>query len=402
MKADMLIVHGGAPTAVMNASLYGAIKAAQESGEVGRILGARGGSRAILRGDFLDLSALDEETLELLPSTPASYIGTSRDPIEKEEYARIVDILLEKHIRYVLFNGGNGSMDSCGKLAHAAAQNPRARDLRIIGIPKTIDNDIAVTDHAPGFGSAARYLAASVAELARDVASLPIHVCIVESMGRNAGWLTAASALAAFQTASGCPGQSSPPLGPHLIYVPEIPFDEERFLDEAKTLYDRMGGVLVVASEGLKNREGAPIVPPVFQVGRSVYYGDVSAYLCALVIRKLGIKARSEKPGILGRCSIAHQSPLDKEEAIRAGEAAVQATLSGQSAAMIGFRRLSSEPYRAETILVPIEEVMLHERKLPLEYVDTENNGIRASFLDWCRPLIGGQLTPFAIPVGPV
>jgi len=122
MKADMLIVHGGAPTAVMNASLYGAIKAAQESGEVGRILGARGGSRAILREDFLDLSALDEETLELLPSTPASYIGTSRDPIEKEEYARIVDILLEKHIRYVLFNGGNGSMDSCGKLAHAAAQ----------------------------------------------------------------------------------------------------------------------------------------------------------------------------------------------------------------------------------------------------------------------------------------
>jgi len=131
MKADMLIVHGGAPTAVMNASLYGAIKAAQESGEVGRILGARGGSRAILRGDFLDLSALDEETLELLPSTPASYIGTSRDPIEKEEYARIVDILLEKHIRYVLFNGGNGSMDSCGKLAHAADPKPQARDLRI-------------------------------------------------------------------------------------------------------------------------------------------------------------------------------------------------------------------------------------------------------------------------------
>jgi len=314
MKADMLIVHGGAPTAVMNASLYGAIKAAQESGEVGRILGARGGSRAILREDFLDLSALDEETLELLPSTPASYIGTSRDPIEKEEYARIVDILLEKHIRYVLFNGGNGSMDSCGKLAHAAAQKPdQARDLRHRRHSQDGRQRYRGDGPRAGFREC-RALSGGFRRRTRAGCRVPADPRVhVESMGRNAGWLTAASALATCQAASGSPGRGSPPLGPHLIYVPEIPFDEERFLDEAKTLYDRMGGVLVVASEGLKNREGAPIVPPVFQVGRSVYYGDVSAYLCALVIQKLGIKARSEKPGILGAAPLPTSRPWTRK-----------------------------------------------------------------------------------------
>lgn len=402
MSGSMLIVHGGAPTAVMNASLYGAIHAAKESGEVGRVLGARHGARAILAGDYLDLSSMPEDELELMPRTPASHIGTSRFPIENEDYPRLVDALIDHGIRYLLFNGGNGTMDTCGKLARAASHNPRAAGLRIVGIPKTIDNDLAGTDHAPGFGSAARYLAASVAELARDVASLPIHVCIVESMGRNAGWLTAASALGCDTgPAPGAPPVSTrPPLGPHLIYVPEVPFDEEKFLDEAKTLYDRVGGVVVVASEGLKDAQGKPIVPPVFQVGRSVYYGDASAYLCSLVIRRLGIKARSEKPGILGRCSIAHQSSVDRDEAILAGAEAARAAISGHSAVMIGFKRLSSVPYRMETTLVPIEETMLRERTLPLEYLNPARNGVDESYLEWCRPLIGGPLATFTSPMG--
>lgn len=379
----MLIVHGGAPTAVMNASLYGAILAARHTGIAGRVYGARGGSRGILSGDFIDLSALEDERLEELPGTPSSFIGTSRFPVEEADYVRIVDRLVERDIRYLLFNGGNGSMDTCGKIARVVAQRAPGSGIRVAGIPKTIDNDLAVTDHAPGFGSAARYLAASVAELAQDVASLPIHVCIIESMGRNAGWLTAASSLA------GKPG-------PHLVYVPEIPFDEERFLDEARSLYDRVGGVVVVASEGLKGLDGKPIVPPIFQTGRSVYYGDVSAHLCGLVIRRLGIKARSEKPGILGRCSIAHQSSVDREEAILAGHEAALAVFSGATSVMVGFRRLSSRPYRCETMLIPIEEVMLSERLLPLDFVSEEKNGIREAYLDWCRPLLGGALPSFA------
>jgi len=385
MKDKLLIVHGGAPTAVMNASLYGAIRAAKASGEVGKVLGARGGTRGVLEGDYIDLSALPEGTLEALPSTPASFIGTSRFPIEAVDYDRIVDSLVRDGIRYLLFNGGNGSMDSCGKIAQAVARRAPGSGIKVVGTPKTIDNDIAVTDHAPGFGSAARYLAASVAELSQDIASLPIHVCVVESMGRNAGWLTAASALARRGS-----------LGPHLIYVPEVAFDEEKFLDEAKSLFERLGGVVVVASEGLRDKDGLPIVPPVFRTGRSVYYGDVSAHLCGLVIRRLGIKARSEKPGILGRCSIAHQSGLDREEAILAGSEAAAAALSGETGVMVAFRRLSSVPYRCETFLAPIEEVMLHERALPREYLSPALNGIQDSYLDWCRPLVGGDLAAFA------
>lgn len=400
MSGTMLIVHGGAPTAVMNASLYGAIRAARESGEVDRVLGARHGARAIFSGDYIDLSAMPEEQLALLPRTPASFIGTSRFPIEEEDYPRLVDALADQGIRYLLLNGGNGTMDTCGKLARAAVRTPRAAGLRIVGIPKTIDNDLAGTDHAPGFGSAARYLAASVAELARDVASLPIHVCIVESMGRNAGWLTAASALARDVSALARDASAQPALGPHLIYVPEVPFDEERFLDEAKTLYDRVGGVVVVASEGLKDAQSKPIVPPVFQTGRSVYYGDASAHLASLVIRRLGIKARSEKPGILGRCSIAHQSPVDREEAILAGAEAARAAIGGQSAVMVAFKRILSAPYRVETTLVPIESAMLRERTLPLDYLNTARNGVDESYLEWCRPLIGGPLASFASPAG--
>ncbi len=406
MKRDsMVIVHGGAPTAVINASLYGAIQAAKDSGLHGAVYGARGGARGIIDGDFVDLSALPEETLEALPRSPASFIGTSRYPVEEGDYARIVDILVERKIGYLLFTGGNGSMDTCGKIARAVESRAPGSGIRVVGIPKTIDNDIAVTDHAPGFGSAARYLAASVAELAQDIASLPIHVCVIESMGRNAGWLTAAAALAS-PGAMDSPGEASfganpdtrpgAPLGPHLIYLPELPFDEERFLDEAKALYGRLGGVVVVASEGLKGKDGAPIVPPVFRSGRSVYYGDVGAHLAALVIRRLGIKARSEKPGVLGRCSIAHQSALDREEAILAGGEAVRAALSGETGVMVGFRRVSSTPYRCETFLIPVEELMLKERTLPSEYLNAGGNGVAAEYLEWCRPLLGGPLATFA------
>ncbi len=393
MKSGMLIVHGGAPTAVMNASLHGAITAAKASGAVGAIYGARGGSQAILTGDYADLSSLPDETMERLPFTPGSFVGTSRFPIEESAYEAIADRLVEQGVGYLLFTGGNGSMDACGKIARAAARRPATRHIRVTGIPKTVDNDLAVTDHAPGFGSAARYLAASVAELAQDIASLPIHVCIVESMGRNAGWLTAASALALPPARDGC---SDGPLGPHMICVPEVAFDEEAFLDRVKSLYDRLGGVLVVASEGLRGKDGKPIVPPIFQSGRSIYYGDVSAHLCALVIKRLGIKARGEKPGCLGRCSIAHQSSVDREEAEVAGREAVAAALAGETAVMVGFRRLSTAPYRCETFLIPVEEVMLRERTLPLEYVSAAGGRITDDYLEWCRPLIGGPLAGFA------
>lgn len=383
MTANALIVHGGAPTAVINASLYGVVREAKKHSEFGKVYAALGGTGAVMREEFLDMKTVPEEQLELLPHTPASAIGTSRDHLEPEDYAAIAEVIAKNGIRYVFFNGGNGSMDACGKTYEACRK--LGVDVQVLGIPKTIDNDISVTDHAPGYGSAARYIAATVSEVSQDVRALPIHVCVIETMGRNAGWITAASALAR----DGCGG------GPDLIYLPERPFDEEVFLKDAERLHREKGGVVVVASEGLKKADGTPIVEPIFQVGRAVYYGDVSAHLANLVIKRLGIKARSEKPGLCGRASIAFQSTVDRDEAILAGEEAVKAAVAGKTGVMVGFERLPGSDYQTRVIHIPIEQVMLEERVVPDAFINKAGNGVTDAFVEWCRPLIGEPLRPF-------
>ena len=384
MKGNVLLVHGGAPTAVINASLYGAVTEAKKYAEVDHIYAAIGGSGAVIREQFLDMKTVSDERLELLLSTPASAIGTSRDHLEPEDYEAIARVIQKHDIKYVFFNGGNGSMDACGKV-YKACQALGLTDVRVVGIPKTIDNDIAVTDHAPGFGSAARYIAATVSEVSQDVRALPIHVSVVEAMGRNAGWIAAASALA----------RSGDGDGPDLIYLPERPFVEEEFLVDVKALVEKKGGVVVVASEGLTDPEGKPIVEPIFQVGRATYYGDVSAHLANLVIKKLGYKARSEKPGICGRASIAFQSSVDRDEAVIAGAEAVKAAMEGQTGVMIGFERLPGAEYKVKPIRIPIEQVMLTERTMPAEFINERGNDVTDAFVEWCRPLIGEPLRPF-------
>lgn len=184
-------------------------------------------------------------------------------------------------------------------------------------------------------------------------------------------------------------------IGPDLIYVPERPFDEEEFLEDAGRLYREKGGIVVVASEGLRGRDGKPIVKPIFTVGRAVYYGDVSAHLAQMVIQRLGIKARSEKPGICGRASFMFQSSIDRKEAILAGAEAVKAALAKETGIMIGFKRTSTKPYQAELIHIPIEEVMMVENCLPKQYINARGNGVTKEFTDWCRPLIGERLPQF-------
>ena len=379
MAENLLIVHGGGPTAVMNGSLYGAIKEAKKSDEIGHIYGANNGTGGFLKKDFLELENIPEEKLKLLLQTPGTAIGTSRDPIEQEHYEKMADILEEENIKYVLFNGGNGTMDTCGKL-HKTCQK-RNLDVKVMGIPKTTDNDIAVTDHSPGFGSAAKYMAACTQELAADVRSLPIHVVVMEASGRNAGWITAASALA---------GEKG--YAPDLIYLPERAFDEDKFIEDIKKLLEKKSGILVVASEGLTDKEGKPIVKPVFKTERATYFGDVSSHLANLVIQKLGYKARGEKPGLLGRASIFMQSQVDIEEAQLAGELACRAALNGESGKMVAFSRVSENPYEMKPFLVDIDEVMMYERKMPDEFINEEGNGVTQAFLDWCRPLIGEEL----------
>lgn len=378
MEENLLVVHGGGPTAVLNASLYGVIKQAMESPAIKKIYGAIGGTEAILAENFLDMKTLPDEKIELLLQTPGTAIGSSRFPLEQEQYESMVSILKKYKIKYVLFNGGNGTMDTCGKLSRVCKEE----GICVVGIPKTMDNDISIIDHAPGFPSAAKYIATVTKEVGADVKSLPIHVCIIEAMGRNAGWITAASALA----------RKNPGDAPHLIYLPERNFCEEEFLEDVKRLYEELGGVVVVVSEGLRNEKGESIVSPIFKTDRAVYYGDVSAYLAELVIKKLGIKARSEKPGLCGRASIALSSEIDRREAILAGREAVKAALEGASGVMVGIKRKEGREYEIEMPLIPIEEVMLHERIMPDKYINKRGNDITEEFVNWCRPLIDGRL----------
>lgn len=386
MKNNVLVVHGGGPTAVMNASLYGVIQEAGNHPEIQAVYGAIGGMEGILKEKLVNLREFKEERLSLLLQTPGSAIGSSRYPITQEEYERIPAILEKYEIRYLLPNGGNGTMDTCGKIYDACVKAGYDR-IRVIGIPKTIDNDIAITDHTPGFGSAARYLAASVKEVAQDVKALPIHVCVIEALGRNAGWITASAALAREKAGD----------APHLIYTPERPFREEEFLEDVKKLYDRLGGVVVVASEGLKREDGEPVVEPIFKTDRAVYYGDVSAYLANLVVRRLGIKARSEKPGLCGRASVAWQSPVDQREAVLAGREALKLAVKGHTGVMVGFLRKETGDgsYEMEMTRIPIEKVMLLEKTLPESYINDRGNDVTEAFVKWCRPLIGEELPEF-------
>ncbi len=380
-EKNLLIVHGGGPTAVINASLYGAILEAKKHTELTHIYAARNGTGGLLKEDLIELEHVPESDLELLLRTSGSAIGTSRDEIEQEDYDNMSEILAKKNIEYVLFNGGNGTMDTCGKL-YKTCKN-KGMDIKVMGIPKTIDNDISITDHSPGYGSAARFLAQSVKEICADVKGLPIHVVVVEALGRNAGWITAASALA----------ENEDGMGPDLIYLPERPFEEDKFIEDVRRLLEKKKGIVIVASEGLKNAKGEPIVEPVYRTERAIYFGDVSAHLANLVIKRLGYKARSEKPGLLGRASIGLQSQVDREEAILAGGLACQAVLQGESGKMVAFRRVSTSPYVIEPFLVEIDEVMMHERIMPDEYINKDGNGVTESFKEWCRPLIGEKLS---------
>lgn len=378
MAGNLIVMHGGGPTAVINASLYGVIREAQAAPEVDRVLVAIGGTGGLLKDCVRDVTDLTEEELHGLLSSPASAIGTSRDALELPEYRALASQLEKYGVRYAIMNGGNGTMDTCGKLYAQCTE----KGISVMGVPKTMDNDLAVTDHAPGFGSAARYMAGSVAEVCCDVDGLPIHVVVIEALGRNAGWVTAASALASDSYGS----------GPDLIYLPERAFNEEEFLADVQALIDEKGHGVVVASEGLHYADGTPIVEPVFKTGRSTYFGDVSAHLAQLITKKLGYKSRSEKPGLLGRASIAWQSETDRDEAEMCGREAVRAAVKGESGKMVAIRRLPGETYASETFLVPIEQVMMTEAKMPDSFINERGNGVTEAFKDWVRPLLGSPL----------
>ncbi len=377
MGKNILVAHGGGPTAVINCSLQGVVEAARASGKVDKIYAARFGAEGILAGDLIDLTNVPAATIARLSHTPASAIGSCRRKLTDGDYPAVLDCFKRFNIRYFFYNGGNDSMDTCHKIYRLACQS--GYELRVIGIPKTIDNDLAVTDHCPGFGSAAKFAAASALEAAQDASALPIHVVVMELMGRNAGWITAASAL--YADLMPCE---------HLVYLPETDFDKEAFLSAVREKFAKGKGLLVTISEGIHYGDGSPVADSgvVDGFGHKVP-GGAAQTLCDMIMAETGLKARSEKPGLLGRTSVALMSQVDQAEAMEAGACAVRSAVEGETGFMVGFQAEREPAYTCRTCLIPLEQVANAEKKFPAAWIGEDGASIRPEFKAYCAPLIG-------------
>ena len=382
LKGNMLIAHGGGPTPVINSSLLGAVREAKLHGEIETIYGARFGAEGILAGDLIDLGKFADEDLALLAKTPASALGSCRRKLTDADYPAVLECFKKFNIRYFFYNGGNDSMDTCNKIYNLSVET--GYELRVIGIPKTIDNDLDVTDHCPGFGSAAKYAAVSALELAQDASALPIHVVVMEMMGRNAGWITAASAL--YADLMPCE---------HLVYLPEVAFDKEKFLAAVKEKWAKGRGLLVTISEGIHYADGSPVADSgvVDGFGHKVPGGAAQA-LSDMIMQETGLKSRSEKPGLLGRVSVALMSEIDQKEAEEAGTCAVRSAVEGKTGFMVGFET-TRNPYSSKTILIPLEKVANAEKKFPLEWIGEDGASIKPAFKAYCEPLLGAYDSRF-------
>lgn len=383
MGRNILVAHGGGPTAVINTSLQGVIETAREKGGFGRILAARFGAEGILKNDLLDLSNVPAGTVSKLSHTPASSIGSCRRKLGDADYPAVIDCMKKNDIGVFFYNGGNDSMDTCNKISILAEKE--GLDLKVIGIPKTMDNDLAFTDNCPGFGSAARYAAINASELALDANGLPIHVVVLELMGRNAGWVTAASALAA--RATNCEV---------LTYLPEKLVDIDVMLKDIEKAFAKGHGCLVTVSEGLCGLDGNPLADSgiVDGFGHKVP-GGVGDFISRQIMQKIGLKSRAEKPGLIGRTSIAYQSEVDRQEAYAVGKRAVEAAAEGKTGFMVAIKADRSKGFSYTLDLVPLADVANVEKKFPLEWIEGTNK-ISDEFFKYADPLIG-EIPDYAI-----
>lgn len=384
MGENILIAHGGGPTAVINSSLQGVVEAARESERINKIYAARYGAEGILKGDLIDLTNVPPSQIAKLAHTPASAIGSCRRKLTPDDYPTVIETLRRFEISCFFYNGGNDSMDTCNKVSKLA--QAEGLDVKVIGIPKTMDNDLAVTDHCPGFGSAARYAAESACELALDASSLPIHIVVLELMGRNAGWVTAASALAARKTECEV-----------LTYLPEVLVDEAQVLEDIEHAWAKEKGLLVAVSEGLCRLDGSPLSTTGLLDGFGhVIPGGTAQYISDQIIRKLGIKSRAEKPGLLGRASIPYSSSVDRQEAYAVGRKAVEAALAGKTDYMVAINAHREEKYSYDLFLTPLSEVANIEKKFPLEWIQNRNK-IDDRFFNYAMPLMMEEPLEYAI-----
>lgn len=391
MKGNILVGQSGGPTTVINASLAGVLSAAFNSEKIGTVYGMINGIQGLMDEQLMDMTREfkgNEKKLEQLRITPSMFLGSCRyklkDPAEDPSDLERVFALLKKYeIRYFLYIGGNDSMDTVDKMSRYAKEQDY--DIRVIGIPKTIDNDLMEIDHTPGFGSAAKYIATSVLEMAHDTYIYYMQsVMIVEVMGRNAGWLTAASVLA----------RNSYNAAPHLIYLPEHPFSTEQFLADVKAELKKRKQVIVAVSEGIHDENGEYISAKSTKTDQfgHVMLSGTGKYLETLVQQEIGCKVRSVELNVLQRCAAHISSATDVSEAFHLGEKAVDAVLNGHTDEMTSLKRISNSPYRVEYTTVPVSKVANAEKKIPREWINEAGNDVTQELIDYLQPLIEGEV----------
>ena len=394
LRGACIIGQSGGPTSVINASAYGVIDTALKSGAITQVLGAEHGIMGVLNDRLFDMGQEDPEELRLLKYTPSSALGSCRykiaDPdVDDSDYKRILEIFKKYDIRYFFYNGGNDSMDTCNKISKFMQQS--GYECRVIGIPKTIDNDLYGTDHCPGFGSAAKFIATSCMEVHQDLRVYDKgRVTIVEIMGRHAGWLAGAACLAG--------GDDSD--GPDLILLPEVPFDQDKFLARVDELQRVKSNVIIAASEGVKTADGTYLCDLVSTAGQLDAFGHkailsgTSRYLSELIHDKLQCKSRAIEFSTLQRCASHLASRTDVNEAYAVGGAAAAAAFAGESGRMIALKRVSNYPYQCITESVDVQQVANLEKKVPLEWITPDGMQVTEAFEEYARPLILDEVTP--------
>ena len=397
MGRNAIVGQSGGPTSVINASLAGVIQACQMR-RAERVYGMLHGVQGLLDEKYVDLSARlgSSMEIELLKRTPSSYLGSCRYKLPSylknpEIYEKLFAILKKLDIGYFFYIGGNDSMDTICKLSDYARQI--GSDIRFMGVPKTIDNDLMMTDHTPGYGSAAKYIGVVMKEIIRDATVYGTkYVTIVEIMGRNAGWLTAAAALARGEDCEGV----------NMICLPEVPFNVEKFIEKVERMQKESASVVIAVSEGVKLADGRYVC----ELANDAHFVDAfghksltgtARYLANRVACALDTKTRSIELSTLQRCAGHMASRTDVTEAYQVGGAAAKAAFEGHTGQMVGLKRISNDPYQCTTELVDIHQVANFEKKIPIEWINAYHTDMTSSFLTYARPLIQAELTPMFI-----
>ena len=391
MNHNLLVGQSGGPTAVINGSLYGVVSEGLANPEIDNVIGMVNGIEGFLADHTIDMAPLKENgELERIRTTPGSYLGSCRyklpENLSDPVYPELFQKFTEKEISYFFYIGGNDSMDTVSKLSRYAATV--GSDIRIIGVPKTIDNDLVLTDHTPGYGSAAKYVASTVREIAIDasVYDNKPSVTIIEIMGRHAGWLTAASVLARKFKGD----------NPVLIYLPEVAFSPDTFIEKVKEKLTKTSNLVVCISEGINDGNGTFVCELASDVGTDTFGHKMltgsGKYLENLVKEKLGIKVRSVELNVCQRCSSSCLSATDLDEAAASGRFAVSAALDGETGKMINFIRKSDDPYILEFGTADVNEICNKEKAVPEEWITKDGSDIGDEFIAYARPLIQGSV----------